>query len=432
MENPNEALLAEALGGKGGELQLTSPQGLTPEEQLVYNELLKQIEEWRVRRTDVYDSGRYLLEYGGIRCFPRGDILAVSGREKCGKTTSCRMIAAAVLAGGYQGIRSLETGLRVLWIDTEQYKADAQNVLHSLEYMCGRELTDDEFVLISLRGREIMGDTARMAFSLTLMFNEFQPDLVIIDGIRDYISDFNDVVQSTSIVLHCMALANGVSEQEAQQSGLHPRKPSCVLCNLHLNKPKDDNNMMGHLGSALAKKAGEIYTCAKNPDTRIFSITQTASRGRPWEQDIEYTITNTHLSGDIEVGIPQMITSQPVQQEPPRQVVPSWLVTVQNARMGTEGKKYYRSADEFLQYNNLADAFHLMIGPGSKVRSGNLSDSFMSTFQLRYEAYDVLLRGALDQRILYRLENGERCVFYCRYEDAEPYRTDAEASLFEP
>ncbi|MBP5213224.1 MAG: hypothetical protein J6032_01240 [Bacteroidales bacterium] len=42
-----------------------------------------------------------------------------------------------------------------------------------------------------------------------------------------------------------------------------------------------------------------------------------------------------------------------------------------------------------------------------------------------------LLRGALDQRILYRLENGERCVFYCRYEDAEPYWTDAEASLFE-
>ncbi|MBO6013375.1 MAG: AAA family ATPase [Bacteroidales bacterium] len=421
MNHTNMDLLADALEVMGGECVIAeAPKCLLPDEQEQYLTLMKQLDAWQVHRDDRFDDNRYLLDYGGIRCFPRGDVIAISGREKSGKTTSCRMIAAAVLAGQYLNFRAREEQLRVLWIDTEQYRADSLKILRSLELMCGRELTDNEFRLVSLRGQDIMADSALMKLSLTLMFNEYLPDLVIIDGIRDYISDFNDVVQSTEIVLHCMALSNGVSADEALLKGLRARKPSCVLCNLHLNKPKDDNNMMGHLGSALAKKAGEIYNCTKDPDTRIFSITQTASRGRPWEQDFNYRVRTELVDNRIEVSIPEMMNQVAVQTAfVETKAKNTRRVTVKNYSQGAFGKAPYASANEFRQLNDLGEAFRLIIPEGMGVRSGELGDEFRQKFLVSVSDYGQLLSAAQKEQILYRFSVGTRQVTYFRYEDRE-------------
>ena len=142
------------------------------------------------------------------------------------------------------------------------------------------------------------------------LFNEFRPDIAIIDGIRDFIPDFNDVVESAEIVLECMRLSSGVSAEQARKKGLTERPPCCVCCILHQNKPKDDNNMRGHLGTELSNKAGEAWEATQDDD-HVFSFAQTRSRTRPVDTPLRYKVVSRNYV-DIEhqkseeIGIPRL------------------------------------------------------------------------------------------------------------------------------
>lgn len=412
MQNENESLLAKSLQGEGTEGSIGPlPSCLSAQQKQLWANIESMMEQWRVHRDEQVGEERYLLEYKGVRCFPRGDVIAITGREKCGKTTVCRIFATAALRGEYLGFRCLESGLRVLWIDTEQFRADSHKMLRGIEMMCGRELTDDELELISLRGQEMLSDWPTLQLSLNVLFNAFRPDLAIIDGIRDYIADFNDVEQSAEIVLRCMSLANGVSEEEARRSGLHPRKPCCILANLHLNKPKDDNNMMGHLGSTLAKKAGEIYTCIKNFDERTFSVTQSASRSRPWEHDFEYAICTRTYDNGKEVGIPEVLEkateTKTASAETKEQPAPN-------------ERTYYASTEEFLKKNSLRKVFADLIESHTEVRATELQNRFLDRYAMSFINYNNLRQMALDEHIIYRSQPEPLVVLYRRYEDYDP------------
>ena len=177
---------------------------------MYFQEAKELLEKCRINRHTQLAEQKFLLEINGVKCFPRGDLVAISGKEKCGKTTVCRMLATAMLRGEYGGIKAREENLRILWIDTEQAKTSTRSVSRAIDMMCGFEPEGLQLFFINLREFE---DKEKMRGFVQFMFNQYKPDFVILDGIRDLIHDFNDVTQSSDIVLECMRLASGVTAE---------------------------------------------------------------------------------------------------------------------------------------------------------------------------------------------------------------------------
>lgn len=269
-----------------------------------WDEIQARLQKFRIRRDSQLTASRHLLEVHGVKCFPRGDLIALSGKEKCGKTTACRILTSALLRGEYQGIKALENNLRILWIDTEQAAISTRSVIRGIDLMCGFEPSDDQLYFLNLRE---WGEKETMIQVLRFMFDNFRPDFVILDGIRDFIHDFNDVCESADIVLECMRLSSGVNEAMAKEQKLHERQPCCIACILHQNKPKDDNNMRGHLGTELANKSGEVWESTRDDDG-LFNFTQTRSRTRQIEGPVSFKVESRNYTDsfgkDEEIGIP--------------------------------------------------------------------------------------------------------------------------------
>ena len=204
----------------------------------MWDKIKAKLEHMRIRAGTPLPEMKHLLNINGVNCFPRGDLVAISGKEKCGKTTDCRIIVSALMKGEYMGVTALEKNVSVLWIDTEQ------------------------------------------------------------------------AWESAEIVLECMRLSSGVSAEQARKKGLTERPPCCVCCILHQNKPKDDNNMRGHLGTELSNKAGEVWEATQDDD-HVFSFAQTRSRTRPVDTPLRYKVVSRNYV-DIEnqkseeIGIPQL------------------------------------------------------------------------------------------------------------------------------
>jgi len=357
-------------------------------------------EKWRVRRDTQMCGMRHLLSYQGVRCFPRGDLVAISGKEKCGKTTTCRIITSAILKGSYFGFRALEERLQVLWIDTEQFEVSTRTLVRCIDQMVGKEVEEERLQVFNLRGRDELIDLRQMQQALKEIFNEYKPDLVILDGIRDFIADFNDVEESANIVLQCMSLANGVSVEQAATTGLNQRPPCCIVCLLHQNKPKDDSNMMGHLGSTLAKKAGELWNCTQDDD-HVFSFTQEKSRTRPIEKAIQYKVrTETCAYEGEELGIPYL-----------------WDAEINDSSSEEPKGPLIGKRNIYLEGFDLKSAFYSIIKEGCQVRSKQLEETFRNRFHLGYIQYSELKERALTEKIIYKLELSKKQVYYTRYED---------------
>ena len=287
---------------KSGEVTLHNP---------LWEKIQAKLENMRIRSNTPLPVMKHLLNINGINCFPRGDLVAISGKEKCGKTTDCRIIVSALMKGEYMGVKALEKNLCVLWIDTEQTCQTSRAVCRGIELMCGFEPSDSRFVYFALREYP---DRQEMAEAMRLLFDKYSPDFTIIDGIRDFIIDFNDIVESSDIVLECMRLSSGVNAEQAKKLGLTERPPCCVCCILHQNKPKDDNNMRGHLGTELSNKAGEVWDASQD-DGRVFSFTQLRSRTRPVEDPLRYKVfskdyVDKETGKTEEIGVPELWMSE--------------------------------------------------------------------------------------------------------------------------
>lgn len=271
-----------------------------------WDEVVARLEKCFIDRDTQLIEQKHLLEINGVKCFPRGDLIALSGKEKCGKTTACRIIATALLKGEYDVMRALEENLRILWIDTEQARISTRTVSRGIDMMCGFRPTADQIRFLNLRE---WGDKPSMRIVLQVMFDSFRPDFVILDGIRDFIDDFNDVRESADIVLEVMRLSSGVSAEEAKEKKLHERLPCSIACILHQNKPKDDNNMRGHLGTELANKSGEVWESSRE-DGGLFKFTQTRSRTKPLEVPISFRVHSRNYIDAVgnveEIGIPEL------------------------------------------------------------------------------------------------------------------------------
>ena len=237
-----------------------------------------RLQKQRILPSSEIPPHEFLFTWHDIPCFARGELVAVTGKAKSGKTYlnsilmavagapahSNRMVEGMKVEGltdYFLGLeRMKEEPLKVLWIDTEQSEDSTHEILRDrIGAMIGEEPSPERFYVfnlrqVSLKERELMVETAIYCY---------QPDLVIFDGIRDIVSDINDYAEAQRVIGILLSIASD--------------KRTCIVCVLHQNKAIEDKTLRGALGTELQNKSFETYECSKDDD-RVFTIRQSATR----------------------------------------------------------------------------------------------------------------------------------------------------------
>ena len=233
-----------------------------------------------------------LFKMNEENCFYRGELVADCGKAKSGKTFFLSILMAGALKKQMLALERLcEEPLKVLWIDTEQSQQSTQEILKDrIMPLANLESLDDtRFYAFNLRG---LGFDRRQKM-VDVAIRVLQPDIVILDGIKDLMTDINDAVQATLIMEHLMALAKDQN--------------CCIVCVLHQNKSEQDRNMRGSIGTELTNKAFEVFQCETIDESETFKVTHTFSRKRRMKRKFYYRVN--------EQGLPEELTNY---QEQPR------------------------------------------------------------------------------------------------------------------
>ena len=327
-ENVKSQLDAEL--AHAGEKTVLSPQML----------LLEQL---RITPEKQLEPMEFLFRLFGKPCFPRRELVAITGKAKSGKTFVTSMLMAVGgrtsppnplipdqrsptrrLSDGRGGMpearegsicqlplkRIREDPLRVLWYDTEQSDESTQDILKNRIMTLIKtttDLTDSTDIndhSCSISGNSCSKEKSEQSVSSVFekqidVFNvravpwkerrdllreavtRCKPDLVIVDGIRDLVNDINDGVLAQEVMEELMHLAT--------------HQKCCIVCVLHQNKGSEDHNLRGWIGTELMNKAFEVYACEKMMPQRIFKMEQTLTRKYDIEQTFYFEVGDDGL-----------------------------------------------------------------------------------------------------------------------------------------
>lgn len=250
------------------------------EKNLKYSQAMADIEAYRIHANTVFSEKKYLLERDGIGFSPRGNVCAVAAEKKAGKSWFCMSLAAAATSGNFLGMKAREEGLTVVYFDTEQDADDGQKIQRRVHYAnkWDFEKDNDRFMIFHLREADAK-ERRRVVASITAIS---KADLVIVDGIRDLLSDFNAVEESASVVQEHMELSSLCK--------------CCIWDVLHVNPGTE--KMRGHLGTELGNKVADIIFLMKkdNPndeDDTVYTAIETDARGHKNIHKIEFRIDDT-------------------------------------------------------------------------------------------------------------------------------------------
>ena len=240
--------------------------------------------ESRITEKSDISEMTFLFRLFGVACFPRGELVAVAGKAKSGKTFFLSLLMAAGRVNGNGNLngngnvnggqmpleRIREEPLRVLWYDTEQSQQSTQDILvNRIGKMVEGSATEGASSASQEALQNLYAFNVRMASwdERLRMFVDvvayLKPDLVVLDGVRDLLSDINDGREAQSMTERLMQLAQ--------------QHKCCIVCVLHQNKSGADNTMRGWIGTELTNKVFEVYNCEKLRD-RTFKVEQTMTR----------------------------------------------------------------------------------------------------------------------------------------------------------
>lgn len=245
---------------------------------------LELLLRYRIDAASEYAEKEYLLERESVGFSPRGNVCALSAEKKAGKTWFAMAMCSAFLSGQYLGMKSRVEGGKVVFFDTEQDEGDGQRIMRRVHYACGWDFrqNNDRFQLFHLR--EIDAKERRDFVCKAIEY--IKPDLVIVDGIRDLLSDFNDLEQSAALIQDFMRLS---SEYKC-----------AIWAVLHVNP--NSEKMRGHLGTELGNKVADILymTKDKNPrdeDDVTYKMEEVAARSHKDIRSINFRIDDSIVYG---------------------------------------------------------------------------------------------------------------------------------------
>jgi len=270
--------------------------------------IVEQLSLLRITADSEIAPHEFLYTWNGVPCFARGELVAVTGKAKSGKTylNSILMAAAgensgltsgALNKGHFLGLKRVrEEALRVVWIDTEQSEDSTHEILRDrIGAMIGGAPSEELYHVFNLR-------QIRWQERMTLILSAIaicKPDLVIFDGIRDVVGDINNYEEAQHTILQLLKVA---SEYR-----------TCIVCVLHQNKAVEDKTLRGALGTELQNKSFETYECAKDGETRIFTIRQVATRKYDMPGKVQFCVDKDGLP--VAVGSDSGLTSEAQDKE---------------------------------------------------------------------------------------------------------------------
>ena len=235
------------------------------------------LEQLRITPEKQLKPMEFLFHLFGKPCFPRRELVAITGKAKSGKTFVTSMLMACCQSRDVLAFQRIsDEPLRVLWYDTEQSDESTQDILKNrvMRMVDGDVQLFDIFNVRGVAWKE-RRDLLREAVT------RCKPDLVIVDGIRDLVNDINDGVLAQEVMEELMHLA---TEHDC-----------CIVCVLHQNKSGEDHNLRGWIGTELMNKAFEVYSCEKLQPQRIFSLEQTLTRKYDIERTMYFEVSDDGL-----------------------------------------------------------------------------------------------------------------------------------------
>ena len=248
------------------------------------------LEQLRITPEKQLKPMEFLFHLFGKPCFPRRELVAITGKAKSGKTFVTSMLMACCQSRDVLAFqRIVEEPLRVLWYDTEQSDQSTQDILRNRVLKmtnltttnCTNYTNADVF---NVRGVAWKERRDLLCEAVT----RCKPDLVIVDGIRDLVNDINDGVLAQDVMEELMHLAT--------------QHDCCIVCVLHQNKSGEDHNLRGWIGTELMNKAFEVYSCEKLLPQRIFSLEQTLTRKYDIERTMYFEVGDDGLP--VSCGVP--------------------------------------------------------------------------------------------------------------------------------
>lgn len=372
-------------------------------------QLLERLEKRRITPDKEIPPMQFLFQMFCKPCFPRGELVAVAGKAKSGKTFISSILMTLCFREEFLTVRRMvEEQLSVLWFDTEQSEESTQDILknriipmieaspnpsqggENIDAMNERkdsmdsspwERVGDAFNIFNVRA-DFWQERLPM---LEAAMHKFQPDLVVLDGIRDLVSDINDGVMAQDVIERLMHLA----------SDLH----CCLVCILHQNKGNEDKNLRGWIGTELKNKAFEVYECSKDAD-RIFTWSQTDTRKYDIVDQLKYTVG--------EDGIPKLCSvEQLFENKSPLSLSPTL------DERPAFNPKYLLGYDGKFPQLNIEALFTDAFRPGEEKSAAELQATIMSMANITsYKFYNRRREEAVAQGLIEQSRNEEGHIIY--------------------
>lgn len=215
-----------------------------------------------------------------------GGICLLTGKKKSRKSLLVTWLINEMFTHQYIDPRS------VLLFDTEQEKSDVWSYQDRIFRLSGKKVPT--FTL-----REL-GASERLKFiNSTCLYWPTPIKLIIIDGIRDLLIDFNNITECSDLITW---LLNKTSD------GVH------IMPILHLNKT--DGNPRGHLGSELQNKAESNIEVEYDTKTGVSLVKCESSRKKPFE-----TFAFTHSKDDLPILVDAPVDGIPIPDDERRKIL---------------------------------------------------------------------------------------------------------------
>lgn len=218
----------------------------------------------------------FRFDFNGHQVMPKNNIMCLTGIQKSGKSQLLNILCSIVLNKSRRRtfgnsdtcgcIGCISPADSVLWIDTEQGTYDVQtnndrlfNLMGiNVDPLMGMPRPDSKQYGLHILPLRPYTPEQRMNIS-NACIRAYQPDIVIIDGIRDLAHDINSQEEATALSTWCMQVA------ESRDLWLV----------LHQNPTGDSTKMRGAIGTELANKASITFEVRKQEG--LFSVSVPAN-----------------------------------------------------------------------------------------------------------------------------------------------------------
>ncbi len=190
-------------------------------------------------------------EYPRYRLLHKGSISVISGKAKVGKTTTMALLISS----------AIKDGLRVLWIDTEQGAYYSSTTQFYLLQVAGLPFCEN----LEMYDFREFGAPDRLALTKALL-EAGEYDLVIVDGVRDFVFDINSPEEATKTVQEVMSWSVNYD---------------CHV-SVIIHENKTGGELRGHLGTECENKAEIVLSLSQSSDDKPWIIVKCKMvRARP-------------------------------------------------------------------------------------------------------------------------------------------------------